>query len=123
MWHPDADDGVDRDPGRYEEQDPALAKELQVLAEAVLSLWWRSGVLIFHAVGEEEKREHVDGTVHGERRWSEDRPERASQRGSRNEESAECRHFEEGDDATPERGVVTRLRRNVRKDRRDAGRR
>ena len=73
-------------------------------------------MLIFHAVGEEEEGEHVDRTVHGKGRWSKDRPEWTGQRGSRDEESAECRNFKEGDDATTERRVVTRLRRDVRKD-------
>ena len=123
MWYPDADDGVDRDPGWYEEQDPSLAEQLDVLAEAVLSLRWWCGVFIFHAVGEEEEGEHVDHTIYGKGCRPEDRPERASQGRSRNEESAESRHFKEGDDAAPQRGVVTRLRRDVRKDRGDAGRR
>ena len=123
LGHPDADDGVDRDPRRDEEQDPALAKELYVLAQAVLCVWWRGGVLILHAVGEEEQREYVDHTVHRKGCRSEDRPEWAGQRGSRDEESAECCHFEEGDNTATEFCVMARLRRHVRKDGRNARRR
>ena len=80
-------------------------------------------MFIFHAVGEEEQCKHIDHTIYRKGCWPKDRPERTGERRACNEESTECCHFKEGDDAASERGVVTRLRRDVRKDRGDAGRR